>query len=94
MSSLMKASFRVLAKHVRKNEYTEGQGQQVVVDMAFISEVLNEVVDSEDESTVSGFYHLIAKSVTQNTINGDSNVKTDRIAAMVQKKRSTIRLYN
>lgn len=94
MSSLMKAAFRVILKHVRRNEYSISQGHQVIVDLAYVSDLLNEIVDAEDESTVSGFYHLIAKSVNQNTRDGDSALKADRIAQIVQKKRSTVRLYN
>lgn len=92
----IKSAFRVFLKKFRETEYSSTEeSKQILIDLAFISELFNELVDKEDESIVSGFYHLIANALKDNTIDGgDPSVPSDKLLQYSQRKRSTFKLFN
>ena len=89
----IKAILRVVLKNVRENQFEVEEGKQILVDMSFVCELLNELVDKEDESIVSGFYHSIVDAIIANT-NGDPSLKNEQLQFIYQKKRSGFKVYN
>lgn len=89
--SYIKSLMRVILRQVRGTEFNPEQARQVLVDLAFISDVLNEQIDKEEETILAGFFFTILSAIRANTIDGDVPLKTDKVLQFCQKKKAFIK---
>ena len=92
--SYIKAILRASLDLSRQNQFSLEQARQVIADHAFICDLFSEMVDKEEESLIQGFYFTIADSIRNNCPEGDPFLKSDKLAAINQKKRSAMKFYN
>lgn len=81
-----KAMLLVLMKAIRQHEFGTEQAKQLLIDLSFVSDLLMDTVDKEEQGIIMGFYHGIVKGVKDNC-QGECSVRTDVLLSACSRKR-------